>query len=409
MTSPLPKPIGQGTGTSGDIGLSRAFFLEREKRASTKTLSASFEIEGHERSILIDYYLEIVQGFGYKTATLRRRHNKRKLISELKGMLFLELSKEIKLPPEVNPGLERARYLAEKLAHSWNHSYALNYARGIDLALALIDFAITDIVPTHVAHLIAKTIILLLEAEEDINKHKIAKPHYVITLDEGYAIDNGLTPSYFCEIIIPYIDALVKLQHVVDEMQNQPLTEVRLLGIYHGTVTVDLTGGLRDTANIVLDLIIPWRRQNQKKLAEIETIGKEFELKQKEVEIEQIKSIMLHEGEKAKDESLRSEAESAKILAEAKKLEADTLLIEAQARELAIKNRVAELKYMDLALAMIDKMKPNMSESERFYFAMKVVDPMRLLATSPLEIVNMELVDTDVPSPIDESSADEEE
>ena len=164
--------------------------------------------------------------------------------------------------------------------------------------------------------------------------------------------------------------------------------DVRILGISQGSVTVDLTGGIRDSIELVRDSVVPWRRAHQRTLAEKELAEKELALKLKRVEVAEAKAAVERADGAAENEAKRTEAEAEKTRAEAEKLRAEALTVHAQARQMELANHRSELELMGLALEMVKKIKPDLSEAELLLYAMKLVDPVRVIATSPLELVD---------------------
>lgn len=193
-----------------------------------------------------------------------------------------------------------------------------------------------------------------------------------------------LTVAYLTETVMPYINALITIQQVIDEIKGNESSDVEILAIRQGSIAIDLTGGIRDTVQLVLDLIVPWRRENQKQLAQLDVAVKENELKQKEAEVERARATL--------------DADTEKATADAHKAQAEADLLRQQERQLALANKKAELELFDLTLAMVDKIKPGLTDSERLYYATRFLDPTRLIATSPLELAGVEVINTDNPT-----------
>lgn len=204
-------------------------------------------------------------------------------------------------------------------------------------------------------------------------------------VDQNIVTTWGFTLNYLNTVVIPYIDAFLQVQHILDEIKEREPTDIRILGIRYGSVTIDVTAGVRETIEIVLDMIVPWRRKNQRMLAELEVSEKEIDLKKKRHEIAIAKSTLRLETKQAEIENIKAEAEHLKLLAETRKIEAET-------RQQELANQKTQIEVLHLTLETISKTAPNLTDEQRLYYAMKLVDPTRLIATSPLELVNVQVM-----------------
>lgn len=64
-------------------------------------------------------------------------------------------------------------------------------------------------------------------------------------------------------------------------------------------------------------------------------------------------------------------------------------MVRAQAEEQELKNQEMQLKMMQLALDMVEKVNPEMSAEQKMLYAVKIIDPTSLIAMSPLEITEI--------------------
>jgi seryl-tRNA synthetase len=186
---------------------------------------------------------------------------------------------------------------------------------------------------------------------------------------------------------MPYLAALTDIQHVVDEIHGRPPTDIKILAIQYGSVTADITGGIRDTVELILDLVVRWRRENKKRLADLEAAQKEVEIKQKEIEVEQARVAMDSDAEQAADKAR---------------------LAKAQADELELKNQQLQLELMKLTLEIVEQVKPDLPGEQKLLYAMKMVDSTRLIAMSPLELVDVEEIEAEPVGPAEAESKEDE-
>lgn len=136
--------------------------------------------------------------------------------------------------------------------------------------------------------------------------------------------------------------------------------------------------GIADAISVLQDYIVPWRREHSKKLAEIEL------------------------GEIAKastNETLKSQSLDA---SEASKLQEEllqlTILQEQQRKEL-------QVEQIMLALGIIEKINPDLSEEEKLLYSMKLLAPLQTLAESPLILET--ITDYDKDSSVETKSKDD--
>lgn len=185
----------------------------------------------------------------------------------------------------------------------------------------------------------------------------------------------GLSAQYLADTILPYIRALITIQHIIDEIQGRPLSVISILAIRSGSVSLDLTGGIRDTVELVLDNVVPWRRENHKRLKQHEADLKAAEVDEKRAEVDQVR---------AKSEPDR------------RKAEADAELARAKAREQELLNLKLELELKELALQMARRLAPDRTTDEQLQLALRLYDPTHTLVASPLEVSSVEVLESQI-------------
>lgn len=196
--------------------------------------------------------------------------------------------------------------------------------------------------------------------------------------------ENGFALDAITKIILPYLDSLFQIQHTLDTLAERLPSDLRILGIYQGSVTVDVTGGIRDTAELIRDEVTPWRRRVAKELAELAVKEKEIELKQKEIELNKAKATLKQDKAQAELERVQLEAAAAKTAAEAQKISAEAQLLQMQAAQQALSNQKIQLELATIMLNLLEQKAPNLGEEKRLLFAMQMMGPIQLIATSPL-------------------------
>lgn len=303
------------------------------------------------------------------------------------------------------------RDLSHALAH--NLALAKNLEHALDTILASSFEHPTNssfIALLIISQLITKQIVFLLQTQTSPTTETLQPTENLhLVLTDSQSPIGGFLPDYLATAVLPYISALIQIHHVIDEIHGRSPADIKILGIRYGSVSVDLTGGIRDTVELLLDTVVSWRRENKKKLADLELAEKETELRKKKVEVEQARAALPREAKQAEEAAERTAAETLKLEAEAQKVEAEARLLNEQAQKQQLDNQKIQLEIMQLTLEMITRIAPDLPEEKRLLYAIKMVDPVRLIATSPLEIVEAKMVADEKGSPAEAEASDKPE
>jgi hypothetical protein len=149
-------------------------------------------------------------------------------------------------------------------------------------------------------------------------------------------------------------------------------TEVIITSIkQHSPISVSLDGAA-EAIGVVRDTIVPWRRKHNERMTRLSE-----EEKQAEIEIK-------------KAEALESQARASKEKQEAERLAAESTLHRAEAEKVKLENEKLRLELdrarIQLALEVLEQLKPDLSESERMLHVIKYLPSLRVLTDSPLQI-----------------------
>lgn len=181
----------------------------------------------------------------------------------------------------------------------------------------------------------------------------------------GEGIDR-LTPKLMADAVMPYLLAVADLQRIIDEMNGHATTDVTIKLIKQGSISVNL-GGADGAIAAIKNLVIPWRRTHQAEMARLEE-------QKAQAEIEATKATALEtraRAEKERQEAKLTMAEAAKVLAETEKIHQDT-----------------QLERVRVALEIIKQMAPNMTEEQKFAYVAQLMEPLKVIADSSLEIAS---------------------
>lgn len=197
--------------------------------------------------------------------------------------------------------------------------------------------------------------------------------HEVTTIILSQADDfPKLTIQYLVEKLTPYLGAIFTVQHIIDEVLGRPIRDLRIREVsQHSPISVSLEG-VADAVEVIRETVVPWRRKHVVQMA--------FFLEQeKQVEIESKKAEILEKRANAAKER----AEAGKFAAEAKRQiqEAERIKLENDRLRLDLQR-----SKIELAIEMINRIAPNISELDRISFLTKILQPLDVLVFSELEI-----------------------
>ena len=129
---------------------------------------------------------------------------------------------------------------------------------------------------------------------------------------------------------------------------------------------------VRETLDVLREVIVPWRRKHARERAELERRKLEAEIKS----IETVRKV-------TEAKALRAEAEAGLALAESRKFQEET-------RAQAIANHRAELalneSQVDVARRIVDKLAPNAKPEERLRLLTGLHPPTKALCDSSVAI-----------------------
>jgi hypothetical protein len=180
-----------------------------------------------------------------------------------------------------------------------------------------------------------------------------------------------LTPLLLKNRIIPYIDAVIEVQKIIDDILGKQYKPITIKSISQGSVNVELSGG-KEAIDLIRENSSKWRRDHNKEMAKLELDSKQAEIEKQKAEIREMESKTSREN------------------VEREKITAEVAIMKAQAKKLQIENQQAELglyrSRFELALEMISKLSPNLSDSDRLMFASRLLKPLEILTGDSFDI-----------------------
>ena len=180
--------------------------------------------------------------------------------------------------------------------------------------------------------------------------------------------DERITPRFLSLILVPYIEAISSIQRVCNAVLNRPAHNIAVRSISQFSPTDIKLVDAAEAINAVKEDIIPWRRKNAQKLAELKQQELAAEIKKKEAEALEIER--------------QSSREDAKLQAEVNKMkeEADQMRLDNEKRRFELQKA-----KLELALEIVSKMEPDLPLAEKYAHAMQLLPSIDTIANSPIE------------------------
>lgn len=277
---------------------------------------------------------------------------------------------------EVSNSLDAARDIAIKINTSrtiFDVESILDQAKSIDISLdqlfepkRSLNNEYDYILIFNIARLTIAAIILLLENPE-------FNPHFTsFTLVTKF--NDQLTANFLQNIVSPYIASIVDLQVTISKVvKNKSKKEVAVKLIRQNSpISVSLEGA-SDAIGTIRELVTPWRREHSQALAKLE---------------EQEKIVLI---ERQRAEVLEKRAFAEKNRSEAKHVRAEVAKVEAETEKLELENEKLRLEIhearINLALRVLEKLSPELDETQRMVHMIELLKPLDLLTSSPLELL----------------------
>lgn len=181
-----------------------------------------------------------------------------------------------------------------------------------------------------------------------------------------------LTPRLLSSRISPYLSAINDIQQVINELLGKDTTEAQIKIIKQNSPLSVSLDGAAEAIQVVQEAVIPWRRKHAEIMTQL---------------LEQEK---LAEIESKKAEILEKRAEAAKSRAEADKLKADVFKQNEEVKKLQLENEKLQLELhrekIQLTLDIVNLIAPNLSETERISYLVKLLPPLDVVIYNKFEI-----------------------
>ena len=201
----------------------------------------------------------------------------------------------------------------------------------------------------------------------------LASPHE--NADSPYYSRQKLTPLRLLNVIAPYIKAIAETQHIINEIVGRNFSEVNIRAISHNSpVNVGLDGAAA-AVRLIVDVVVPWRREHAKRIAQLVEREKQAEIASKKAEITEHKARVAKE--RAETDKISAEAATQWAEEEKLRLENEKLRLELQKAKI------------ELALSLLDRIEPNLPETERLNYLVNLLPTIDVLIFSEVGITNI--------------------
>jgi len=176
-----------------------------------------------------------------------------------------------------------------------------------------------------------------------------------------------ISPSNLANTISPYLQAIADLQHLIDEIKNQPKKKVKVINITQGSALISLEGAT-EAIELIMSVVVPWRHKHAKTMAKLEE-------SEKQVQIESAKADILANRKQAATDKEKAEIELARQRVEVEKLELENAKLRLELHR----------EKIQLALDVVNRINPNFAEAAKIDYITRLLGPLDVLISSDLE------------------------
>ncbi len=186
------------------------------------------------------------------------------------------------------------------------------------------------------------------------------------------SLQQHLTPVYLGREVIPYLDSIAEIQRIIDDIFRRPPREVKVKIISQNSPISVSMEGASQAIELVRDTITPWRRKHAQEMARLSEAEKQAEIESKKAEI--LEKRARAQKERAEVEKIAAEVVQQREMAEKARLENEKLRVELQREKI------------QLAIDIVAKVAPNLSEKEKIAYIVRLLPPVEVLALSELSV-----------------------
>ncbi len=197
-----------------------------------------------------------------------------------------------------------------------------------------------------------------------------------------------LTPYHLATTVTPYLQALVDLQYIIEEIKMQGHRQIGINTIsavkLNAPIGVSLDGA-RDAIQMVRDFVIPWRREHAAQIASQAQSEKAVGSPPAKDETPKTDEASKSEAERPAVESAHPPTVKDKPPSE---VETKAALVTGTIRPVDqnTPERRLEQAQINLALKIVLRLNPGLPDEDRVAYATRLLFPLKILTTSTLEL-----------------------
>lgn len=178
-----------------------------------------------------------------------------------------------------------------------------------------------------------------------------------------------LTPKRLREVVAPYLDAVAKVQETIDSARGRK-PDVFMVHLISQLSPISASvSGIAEAVRLLQETVVPWRREHAEMMAHLLEQEKIVEIEMRKAEIRERRAA----SEKDLAEAVRQREEVERI-----RLENEKLRLELQRAKI------------DLALEIMKRVAPDLPETDRISFVLKLLPSLETLITNELTISSFE-------------------
>jgi hypothetical protein len=182
----------------------------------------------------------------------------------------------------------------------------------------------------------------------------------------------ALTPQYLSLAVVPYLSALVELQQIVDELEQEPPHQGRILAITQGSPVSVTIEGVSRAVQIVQEMITPWQLDYAKPMSQLVQRERKAAIDLAQAEVFEARARMNEDA-----------VEHKKLLAKA----ADRYTrAETRRQEGRQQRQSLEYAQIHLALQILSQIEADLQEEEKTAYLLRVLPALETLLSNPLQI-----------------------
>jgi len=174
------------------------------------------------------------------------------------------------------------------------------------------------------------------------------------------------------DVVNPYLGAVAEIQHCIDDLEDKPQSQVRVVAIAYGSPVVATVEGIRDAATVIGQTVAPKRRYLEDLAGRLLLAEKEAAVERARIEVFEARSRLA--GNTNGDE--QPNADVASEIAHLQRLELDRERLDAELQ----RNKII------LACDLIAWVCPDLSTAETIHYVIRLLPALDQLLSSPLQL-----------------------